>query len=417
MNMQICKECGASWDVKRIIDVCPFCGADLREKATADSIEDAFTMILERHGQGAFQSEVLLGLLSDYAPTLTRERKLVKIAVESGAYRAICEAPNSEKEHILNKYVSILSDSYFINETWAKKVLLWCMQTIMPDSSICSVNVNNACISTDTTVLLSGDHVDSLSKSMLGHSTGIKRTDSTANTSRDEVERNTNTENYLSGVQKTSFHGMYLYTILKGIEGEGKYKKNDLPYGEYGVVRIQFEPREVGGGFHFENAISDGSVPQNYIPAIERRLYECAQEGIITGIPVVGVTAILCGGSYHPVASTKNAFQEAAHMAFADAMTKAYSVILEAIGTLTVYIPDEKIRDVFADISARRGLIMGMNPSDVPFMQIVVAEVPMPEMSDYSLALDSITNGKGYFTFDFCKYKQAPMNIVEKIRN
>ena len=132
--MQRCKECGASWEVKQTLDVCPFCGADLREKATAYSIEDVFRIILERHGQEVFRNSTLLGLLGDYAPSLIKERKLVKVAVESGAYRAICTASVVERKHVLNKYVSLLTDSYFIDETWARKALMWCLCALSSDS-------------------------------------------------------------------------------------------------------------------------------------------------------------------------------------------------------------------------------------------------------------------------------------------
>jgi len=134
--MQKCKECGASWEIKRILEVCPFCGANLKEKSTADSIETAFKIILERHGQDVFQSGVLLGLLGDYAPSLVKERKLVKVAVESGAYWAICAASVAEREHVLNKYASLLTDSYFIDEMWARKALMWFINALAVDSHI-----------------------------------------------------------------------------------------------------------------------------------------------------------------------------------------------------------------------------------------------------------------------------------------
>ena len=130
--MQKCEVCGASWDAKQILDICPFCGADLREKLTADTIEDAFRLILERHGQDVFHSSVLLGLLGDYAPSLIKERKLVKVAVESGAYKAICESPAHNRTHIVNKYVSLLTETYFIDEKWAKKALMWCLDIFDP---------------------------------------------------------------------------------------------------------------------------------------------------------------------------------------------------------------------------------------------------------------------------------------------
>lgn len=128
--MQKCKICGASWDIERILDVCPFCGANLREKPKISSIEDAFKIILEKHGQSAFQSGILMGLLGDYAPMLIREKKLVKVAIEAGAYKALCEANVSERKEVINKYTSILSESFFIDEVWAKKVLLWCSDAL-----------------------------------------------------------------------------------------------------------------------------------------------------------------------------------------------------------------------------------------------------------------------------------------------
>ena len=134
--MQQCRECGASWNVKRIFDVCPFCGADLREKATIDSIESAFKLISERHGQNVFQSSILLGFLGDYAPSLIKERNLVKVAIEAGAYKAICLAPAAEREHVLNKYASLLTDSYFIDKAWARKALEWCIGALDSGSNI-----------------------------------------------------------------------------------------------------------------------------------------------------------------------------------------------------------------------------------------------------------------------------------------
>lgn len=133
--MQRCNSCGATWTVKQPVETCPFCGANLSENTTVSSIEGAFSLILEKHGQAALQSNILIGLLGDYAPMLKRERNLAKIAVESGAYRAICEAPISEKENTTKKYIAILTDSYFIDENWAKKALYWCLNAIAPNLS------------------------------------------------------------------------------------------------------------------------------------------------------------------------------------------------------------------------------------------------------------------------------------------
>ena len=136
--MQKCEKCNASWNIYRKLDVCPFCGADLRERVTADSIEAAFRLILNRHGKNVFHSSALLGLIGDYAPSLVKERRLVKVAIESGAYKAICAAPITERKHVFNRYVSFLTDSYYIDEIWAKKVLMW--YTNILDASSSSYN-------------------------------------------------------------------------------------------------------------------------------------------------------------------------------------------------------------------------------------------------------------------------------------
>ena len=192
--MQKCKECSASWDVKRMLDVCPFCGANLIEKTTADSIEAAFQLILERHGQDVFKSNVLLGLLGDYAPLLTKERKLVKVAVESGAYKALCTASVAEREHVLNKYVALLTDSYFIDETWARKALMWCVSALAVDapdeidiekSIIClNVSFEESSIDTDTIQIEKPKKIEMLDPEMVVSEGILKNKANSRNTYR-----------------------------------------------------------------------------------------------------------------------------------------------------------------------------------------------------------------------------------------
>ena len=134
-NMQKCDECGATWTIERKLNKCPFCNADLKSTESINTVEDAFAVIIEKHGESVFQSEILLSLFADYAPSLVREKRIIKIAVESGAYRDICEAPAAERMNVINKYVSILKDSFFIEETWARKVLIWCMDALSQESS------------------------------------------------------------------------------------------------------------------------------------------------------------------------------------------------------------------------------------------------------------------------------------------
>lgn len=133
--MQSCDKCKASWDVANELTVCPFCGIGLNKPKEVSSIEDALALIVERHGEAVFgEGNRLLGLLSDYASGLVRERKLVKIAIESGAYKAIYQASQNERINTLNKYVSILEESFFIDKTWATTALMWCLNIVSPDS-------------------------------------------------------------------------------------------------------------------------------------------------------------------------------------------------------------------------------------------------------------------------------------------
>lgn len=131
--MQTCNKCGASWNTERILNVCPFCGVDLNEKKKITSIEDAFAVIVERHGKVPFKGSAILGMLGDYAPSLTQERRLVRIAVEAGAYNAIYEAADSEKCAVVERYAVVLSENYFIDKNWARKVLMWCLYALAPE--------------------------------------------------------------------------------------------------------------------------------------------------------------------------------------------------------------------------------------------------------------------------------------------
>lgn len=143
--MQSCRNCNSTWNSDVIVDSCPFCGKKLNEEIVASTIEEAFEIIFQKHGQGVFGENRLIGLLSDYAPSLGREKKLVKIAVESGAYKAICSASTSERKHTVEKYISILSETYFIDENWAKKALLWCLNTIASHNNNKNMLVFDVC--------------------------------------------------------------------------------------------------------------------------------------------------------------------------------------------------------------------------------------------------------------------------------
>ena len=150
----------------------------------------------------------------------------------------------------------------------------------------------------------------------------------------------------------------------------------------------------------FEEKVFGGAVPKNFFPAVEKGLRESVQKGVLAGYPMVGLKATLVDGSYHPVDSSEMSFKTAASLAYKAGIPDASPVLLEPIGTLKVYIPDDNMGDVIGDINKRRGRVLGMNPAE-DRMQEIVAEVPMAEMSDFSTAMRSITQGRASFTLDF----------------
>ena len=168
--------------------------------------------------------------------------------------------------------------------------------------------------------------------------------------------------------------------------------------------------------FEFAERVVGGSVPKNFFPAVEKGLREAILKGPLAGYPVVGLRATLYDGSSHPVDSNEMAFKTAAKIAFKNGMAQASPVILEPIGELKVYMPDINLGDIMGDVTKRRGRVLGMGASEEePKYQELVAEVPMAEMSDFAIALRSVTAGRGYFTLDFARYEDAPPHIKEKV--
>ena len=208
----------------------------------------------------------------------------------------------------------------------------------------------------------------------------------------------------------------YRETILGTATVEGKHKKQSGGHGQYGHVKIKFEPG-MTEELIFEEEVFGGSVPKNYFPAVEKGLQESAKKGVLAGYPVVNLKATLLDGSYHPVDSSEMAFKTAASLAYKEGMQKANPVILEPIGYLKVYVPEKIMGDVIGDINKRRGQIMGMGESDEPGLNLVEAEVPMSEMFKYATDLRSMSQGRGKFTFEFVRYSQAPANVAQKIIN
>ncbi|MDR1464324.1 MAG: elongation factor G [Oscillospiraceae bacterium] len=206
----------------------------------------------------------------------------------------------------------------------------------------------------------------------------------------------------------------YRETIRKKVEAQGRHKKQSGGHGQFGDVYIRFEPTDTEE-LVFEEEIVGGSVPKQYFPAVEKGLRECVTRGFLAGYPMVGLKAVLYFGSYHPVDSSEMAFKTAASLSFKNAMPNAQPTILEPIGTLKVYMPDENLGDIMGDITKRRGRVLGMGAADEPKMQELVAEVPMAEMGDFATVLRSVTAGRGYFSIEFARYEDAPQNVAQKV--
>jgi elongation factor G len=176
------------------------------------------------------------------------------------------------------------------------------------------------------------------------------------------------------------------------------------------------EPNEAGKGFEFVDAIKGGTVPREYIPAVEKGLRDTLPNGVLAGFPVVDVKVTLFDGSYHDVDSNENAFKMAASMGFKDGMRKANPVLLEPMMSVEVETPEEKMGDVMGDLSSRRGMIQGMEDM-AGGGKAIKAEVPLSEMFGYSTTLRSLTQGRATYTMEFKHYAEAPKNVAEAIMN
>lgn len=207
----------------------------------------------------------------------------------------------------------------------------------------------------------------------------------------------------------------YRETLRKTVVVEGKHKKQSGGHGQYGHVKIQFEPHLYDGtGVLFEEKVFGGSVPKNFFPAVEKGLQESAKKGVLAGFPVVGLKATLLDGSYHPVDSSEMAFKTAAAIAYKEGMPKASPCILEPIGNLKVVVGDDKTGDMMGELNKRRGRVNGMIPIKRGFTEID-ADVPMSEMQDFTLVSRQMTQGLGTFTLEFSRYEVLPSNIEASV--
>ena len=207
----------------------------------------------------------------------------------------------------------------------------------------------------------------------------------------------------------------YREAIRKPVEVEGKFVKQSGGKGQYGHVWLKMEPNEAGKGFEFIDAIKGGTVPREFIPAVEKGLRETLPNGVLAGFPVVDVKVTLFDGSYHDVDSNENAFKMAASFAFKDGMRKASPVLLEPMMAVEVETPEDYMGDVMGDLSSRRGMIQGMD--DTPSGKVVTAEVPLAEMFGYSTTLRSMSQGRATYSMEFKHYSEAPKNVAEAIIN
>lgn len=206
----------------------------------------------------------------------------------------------------------------------------------------------------------------------------------------------------------------YRETIRKKVTLiEGNHKKQSGGHGQYGNVKMNFEPIE-GDGFEFAEEVFGGSVPKNFFPAVEKGIREAMEHGVLAGFPMVGLKATLVDGKYHPVDSNELSFKMAARLAYKAGIPQANPVILEPVGSLKVYIPDSYMGDIIGDLNKRRGRVMGMNPAE-DGLQLVEAEVPMSEVADYAITLRSMTQGRGSFSVKFERYEPVPAEVQEKI--
>lgn len=204
----------------------------------------------------------------------------------------------------------------------------------------------------------------------------------------------------------------YRETITKVVEAQGRHKKQSGGAGQFGEVWIRFEPIEEG--FEFDEEIHGGSVPKNYFPAVEKGLSESMDKGVLAGYPMTGIKAVLYDGSYHDVDSNEVSFVSAASIAFREGVPKAGPVLLEPIMSVEIRVPDIYMGDVMGDVTRRRGRILGMDPVAGGY-QLIIAEIPLAELSEYAIDLRAMTQARANFSMELSKYEQVPHEIAEKV--
>jgi len=208
----------------------------------------------------------------------------------------------------------------------------------------------------------------------------------------------------------------YRECIKKTVEQEGKFVKQSGGRGQFGHVWIKIEPNEAGKGYEFVDAVKGGTVPREYIPAVDKGLQDCIKSGVLAGYPVVDIKFTLFDGSYHDVDSNENAFRMAASMAFKEGLKKAQPTLLEPMMSVEVETPEEYMGNIMGDLSGRRGVVQGME--DIPGgIKAIKAEVPLAEMFGYSTTMRSLSQGRATYSMEFKHYVEAPKNVAEAVIN
>ncbi|MEK6749868.1 MAG: elongation factor G, partial [Pseudomonadota bacterium] len=205
----------------------------------------------------------------------------------------------------------------------------------------------------------------------------------------------------------------YRETIRKSVEQEGKFVRQSGGRGQYGHVWLRIEPQEAGKGYEFVNGIVGGSVPREYIPAVDKGVKEQLENGVLAGFPLVDVKVTIFDGSYHDVDSNEMAFKIAGSMAIKEGVMKASPVLLEPIMKVEATTPEDYMGDVMGDLNRRRGIMQGMD--DTPAGRAIRAEVPLAEMFGYATDLRSMTQGRATYSMEFAKYAEAPNSIAEAV--
>ncbi|MGN0460673.1 MAG: elongation factor G [Ruminococcus sp.] len=205
----------------------------------------------------------------------------------------------------------------------------------------------------------------------------------------------------------------YRETIRGTVKVQGRHKKQSGGHGQFGDVWIEFSPCD-SDGLVFEQTVVGGAVPKGFFPAVEKGLQDAIKKGPLAGFPVVGLKANLYDGSYHPVDSSEMSFKMAAAIAYKNGLPQAQPTLLEPVGSLKVTVPDSSMGDVMGEVTKRRGRVIGMESGEHN-MQVIDAEVPMAEMGDFNTFIRQATQGRGFYTFDFVRYEDAPANVAEKV--